>query len=316
MSDLRTVIQRCLNIRTEQAKAFQGVVLEASNGLAIISKDGVKYSLDYSVEGQTVKVATEFKEWEDTSGNDDHGRGETASTKSEHQGASSFHHAEAGKARAVGDKDLAGKHEDAEQKHNQAAVAHSGPQPDRGRNAASSQAREASYKANHHNESFTESCAMEDFQESASVAGSYPVTVIKAGLSKNNRFYSAEMLKRDYKIFEGCKMFANHQTEAEMKVRPEGDVRDWVANLSGVHVESDGTIKGICTPVDPTFAGKLDLLKKQGLLSQMGVSIRAMGSASEGEVNGKKAKIVESLTHARSVDFVTFAGAGGHVETN
>jgi len=45
------------------------------------------------------------------------------------------------------------------------------------------------------------------------------------------------------------------------------------------------------------------------------VSIRAMGKANPGEAEGRKGSVVESLTHARSVDFVTFAGAGGAVES-
>jgi len=66
--------------------------------------------------------------------------------------------------------------------------------------------------------------------------------------------------------------------------------------------------------IDPTLKAKLEELNKQGMLSDMGVSIRALGESAPGEVAGKKTNIVESLLRSRSVDFVTHAGAGGQVE--
>ena len=50
------------------------------------------------------------------------------------------------------------------------------------------------------------------------------------------------------------------------------------------------------------------------MLNQMGVSIRAIGESTDGDVNGQRAKIVENFVAVRSVDFVTFAGAGGQVD--
>jgi seryl-tRNA synthetase len=50
------------------------------------------------------------------------------------------------------------------------------------------------------------------------------------------------------------------------------------------------------------------------MLSEMGISINAIGSASDAEIEGIKTKLVEKLIKARSVDFVTEPGAGGSVE--
>ena len=50
------------------------------------------------------------------------------------------------------------------------------------------------------------------------------------------------MLKRDYKIFEGQKMYADHPTEAEDKARPERSIRDWVATLSEVTCDENGVV--------------------------------------------------------------------------
>lgn len=160
-------------------------------------------------------------------------------------------------------------------------------------------------------------CAATQMQESDydSATGTLTLTVITPGLNKSkSRCYPAEMLKRDYHVFENAKMFANHQTEAQAKTQPEGDVNNWVAQMSNVWPEADGRIRAKAQVIDPPFREKLDLLKKAGLLHEMGVSIRAIGEASEGEVEGITTNVVESLIAARSVDFVTYAGAGGQIE--
>jgi len=155
------------------------------------------------------------------------------------------------------------------------------------------------------------------FQESAydAASGKLTMTVIRPGLNKSKaRYYPAATLKRDYAVFENAKMFADHQSEKEAKDRPEGSVNNWVASIKKVWPESDGTIKAEAMVIDPPFKAKLDTLNKAGLLHEMGVSIRAIGEASEQERDGVTTNVVESLIAARSVDFVTYAGAGGQVE--
>lgn len=146
-------------------------------------------------------------------------------------------------------------------------------------------------------------------------SGKLTMTVIKPGLNKSKaRFYPKETLTRDYKVFENAKMFADHQSDKESKEKPEGSVNNWVAQISKVWPESDGTIKATAVVIDPPFKAKLDSLHQAGLLHEMGVSIRAIGEASEGERDGVTTNVVESLLAARSVDFVTYAGAGGQIE--
>jgi hypothetical protein len=154
--------------------------------------------------------------------------------------------------------------------------------------------------------------------------GLLTLTVIKPGFSKNTtklkngkearRYYPADTLKRDHKVFEGAKMFVNHQTEKESRERPEGDLRDWGASLKRVWAESDGTIKGEAAVIDPPLKAKLEELQKQGLLSDMGVSVRISAEVSEGQIDNQSAVIIESLLHGRSVDFVTTGAAGGQLE--
>jgi hypothetical protein len=143
------------------------------------------------------------------------------------------------------------------------------------------------------------------------------VRVIQPGFNKSkSRFYPAEVLKRDFKIFEGAKMFADHQTEKESDQRPEGSVHNWVANLQNVFAEDDGNVYGDSILIDPAFKAKMAELNKQNLLGEMGVSIRAIGEATDATEEGTdhEYKQVNALLASRSVDFVTYAGAGGQVE--
>ncbi|GAH40724.1 unnamed protein product, partial [marine sediment metagenome] len=68
--------------------------------------------------------------------------------------------------------------------------------------------------------------------------GRATVIVIKAGFNATeDRYYPAEMLKRDYKVFEGQKMYADHPTEQEDKDLPERSIKNtsWVAVIGAPH---------------------------------------------------------------------------------
>jgi len=144
--------------------------------------------------------------------------------------------------------------------------------------------------------------------------GRATVIVIKPGFNATeDRYYPAEMLKRDYKIFEGHKMYADHPTEQEDKARPERSIKDWVATLSEVTCDENGVVTGIAEIVEPWLMTKLASLRDKGMLSEMGISINAVGSATKGKIDGKDTLIIEKLVAARSVDFVTEPGAGGIV---
>jgi len=145
--------------------------------------------------------------------------------------------------------------------------------------------------------------------------GEAVVTVIRPGFNESkSRFYPAEMLRRDHGIFRGVKMFADHATRREDSERPEGSVNQWVATVKEVWAEADGTIKGRVAIIDSAFRQKLTALAEHGLLSDMGTSIRAIGSGVKSTVQGVKTNLIERLKVGRSVDFVTMAGAGGRVE--
>ncbi len=162
-----------------------------------------------------------------------------------------------------------------------------------------------------------------NFQESAPMReatfdetkGEITLTIIQPGInSSGKRMYPANTLKRDYRIFEGLKMFIDHATTEEEKQRPEGSVRNWAGNIREVWAEPDGKIKGKAVIIDPDLKAKLSNLSSNGLLKEMGISIRAVGAIREKSIEGKPIEVVEGFIRGRSVDFVTYPGAGGEVE--
>jgi cation transport regulator len=140
------------------------------------------------------------------------------------------------------------------------------------------------------------------------------LVVIKPGFNASKeRYYPKATLERDYGVFEGVKMYADHPTDAEEKARPERSIRDWVATLKNVKAAEDGSVVGEAVVVEPWLQQRLATLRDQEMLKDMGVSINAVGVASKQDIEGQKTVYVEKLVKARSVDFVTEPGAGGGI---
>ena len=145
--------------------------------------------------------------------------------------------------------------------------------------------------------------------------GIVDITIIKKGFNlSEKRFYPWDMLQKCKGIFEGLKMFADHPTPNEERQIPERSVRSWVANLTNVADGPNGTLVGKAKIIEPWFKEKLALMKEQGLLHEMGISIVALGESVKAKVEGRDTMMIEKLVKGRSVDFVTYPGAGGRVE--
>lgn len=146
--------------------------------------------------------------------------------------------------------------------------------------------------------------------------GRATIIVIKPGFNADkSRYYPIEMLKRDYKVFEGMKMYADHPTEEEDKSLPERSVKStgWVSSLKDVTVDEAGVVTGVADIIEDWMMRKLANLRDKKMLSEMGISINAVGRASKATIDGVTTLVVEELTDCRSVDFVTEPGAGGLV---
>lgn len=143
--------------------------------------------------------------------------------------------------------------------------------------------------------------------------GTIPIKIIKPGWGSSG-YYPKEVLERDGPgVFaKGLKMFWNHATPQEEALRPEGDLNALAAEfVSDARWEANGVAGPGLYADAKVFEGYQGSVND--LAKHIGVSIRASGHAVQGEAEGRKGPIVQSLTAARSVDFVTEPGAGGKI---
>lgn len=127
------------------------------------------------------------------------------------------------------------------------------------------------------------------------------------GNKRDNHYYSAEVLKRDASIFAGVKMYATDHVASEKNVRTEVSQ---IRSITGF--ADDGAPIARVTVHDPSFAEMVRNRHAAGLLESLECSILAYGSAKKGKApDGREGNIVEAITAAQSVDWVTKAGAGG-----
>lgn len=163
--------------------------------------------------------------------------------------------------------------------------------------------------------------------ESADIAGDYvplverairrdgtiPVKVIAPGWGSSG-YYGADVLERDGpKVFTpGVKMFWNHPTAVEESDRPEGDLNALAAELtSAARWDANGPQGAGLYADAKVFTPYREAVDE--LAEHIGVSIRASGKAAPGEAEGRRGAIIQEITNARSVDFVTAPGAGGRI---
>ncbi len=134
------------------------------------------------------------------------------------------------------------------------------------------------------------------------------VGIIKPGFGneRDNHYYPAEVLRRDAGVFVGAKMYETDHKESERSTRT------WVSTIDSIEgFGEDGSPIARVIVHDPNFAERLRALSAAGKLSAMECSILATGRAKTGQVEGKQANVVEAITAAHAVDWVTRAGAGG-----
>lgn len=139
------------------------------------------------------------------------------------------------------------------------------------------------------------------------------IQLIKAGWSKNGRYYSKETLAEAArnKVFPaGTPMFANHPTITEKTERPERGIEDLVARL-----DTDARLEGDALIAEAThFGAWLPIFNgPNGIADHVGVSVRCLGEVDYGTAEGREGLIVHKITEGMSVDFVTEGAAGGKV---
>lgn len=135
------------------------------------------------------------------------------------------------------------------------------------------------------------------------------VKLIKPGWgnARDGHYYPAEVIKRDARVFEGAKMYTTDHREGEKSERTEVSQIQKIIGFT-----DDGAPIARVLIFDPGFAEKTRNRAKAGMLESLECSILAYGRAKSGNApDGKAGKIVEAITAAQSVDWVTRAGAGG-----
>jgi len=128
-------------------------------------------------------------------------------------------------------------------------------------------------------------------------------------------YYPAAVLQRDGPtVFkQGLHNYIDHPTAVEERDKPEGSINKLASVLqedAKWYDDYKGNGPGLYAParVQETFNTFLNDFGKN-----IGTSIRASGRSKLGEADGRQGPIIQSITSAKSVDYVTIPGAGGQV---
>jgi hypothetical protein len=151
-----------------------------------------------------------------------------------------------------------------------------------------------------------------------------PVIIIKEGMGNkvDRNFYSAELLRRVFPMFEGVKAYADHPSKSEEKDRPERSIRDIVGHYHSpriVMVEGKTAIAATLKINDgASYDWAWNLVREAAAFAKkypdkdlVGISINAYGASHQVEGEFGLINMVDDLSEVGSADIVTQAGAGG-----
>ena len=146
------------------------------------------------------------------------------------------------------------------------------------------------------------------------VKGTFRVRIISSGLSKNNRLYPADMLRRCAAMFEGVRVFA--KSDAEHTAGAGKDVRNLIGRLVGTEFiptgADAGDIYATLELIDPDsdIGRKIVKAVERDMTGLFGLSIDAFGT-----VRRDASGVVQVGDFARinSVDLIVEPGANGRV---
>ena len=134
------------------------------------------------------------------------------------------------------------------------------------------------------------------------------VVLIRAGMSKNRRYYSDSVLQAAVPVFEGAKAYADHGKGA----RSIRDVSGWYTNVAYREgkLMADRAFSRTQAGND-AWAIAEDIVSGRAPSSLAGLSINAIGTGQTKKFDDGDGLNVESITAAQSVDDVDNAAAGG-----
>jgi hypothetical protein len=135
----------------------------------------------------------------------------------------------------------------------------------------------------------------------------YRARLIEGDRWGSSGWYGRDMLERDGPTVwpAGTQVYMDHPGATEQHDRPERSVRDLAGKITSTPVyEADGLYADV--EFYPHIAPIIE-----AMWEDVGMSIRASGTAESGERDGRTGPVITSLTEGVSVDVVTRAGAGG-----
>lgn len=151
-------------------------------------------------------------------------------------------------------------------------------------------------------------------KEAKNKDGTWSVCCITPGWGSSG-YYSEDLLKSDgvTVLKEGLHNYWDHATLREEYDRPERSLRD----LAGVLVENakwkdDGWNGAGLYSTSKVFSMYQEALDE--MAEHIGMSVVIYGTSHIGEAEGETGEIIDQITAARSVDFVTLPGRGGKVQ--
>jgi len=129
--------------------------------------------------------------------------------------------------------------------------------------------------------------------------------ILTHGLSENGTWYSPEVVTASAEIFTSVQCYADHPAPGET----ERSVRDVVGVIESA-IAVDGDLRATIR-LSRAHDWLLTMIG-EGLLGDL--SINALGKTRVSRKDGRVVREVTEITKAFSVDFVSRAAAGGHVE--
>lgn len=135
----------------------------------------------------------------------------------------------------------------------------------------------------------------------------YRARLIEGDRWGSSGWYGRDMLERDGPNVwpPGTQVYMDHPGTTEQYDRPERSVRDLAGKITTAPIyEADGLYADV--EFYPHVAPIIE-----AMWEDVGMSIRAAGTAETGERDGRTGPVITSLTEGVSVDVVTRAGAGG-----
>ena len=136
--------------------------------------------------------------------------------------------------------------------------------------------------------------------------------------SDNGRLYTTEGLAASVPIWEGIKVYDNHQTpdqyQATMGMR--SPAKEWLGSIVNVRWdEAKKRLQGVFKVVEESFAKKLKNAWEQGVLKTIGLSIDSFAKEAGNVLfEGKRLPVLDGFHMASSVDVVSNPAAGGAFE--